>query len=68
MKPEQYFGHLKKLGLNHSTGSEFLGISYRTSRRFGRGLYPVPRLVAMVLRMAVRYKLTPDAAVKKFGE
>lgn len=70
MTSKQYRVALNKLGLNLRSGAEFLDISYRTSRRHA-GLEDrerVPRMVAMVLQVAIRYKLAPQKMVDEFGD
>jgi hypothetical protein len=67
---KQYRRHIKQLGLNLSSAADFLDISYRTSRRLGDTTAdaPIPRAVAMVLRLALRYQIKPEVMVDKFGD
>lgn len=70
MTSTQYRAALKKLRLNLRSGADFLGISYRTSRRHAslEDRERVPRLVAMALRIAIRYKMTPEMMIEEFGD
>lgn len=48
------------LGLSQVDAADFLGYNDSTVRRWISGRYKVPHIVALLLAVMVRYKLTPD--------
>lgn len=69
MTPQQYRDAIARLGFGQSGLSSDAGISAagrflcgnpRTSRRWASGESPIPKAVAMLLRLMVRMKLEPD--------
>lgn len=70
MKAKQYRKAIAKLGLNLTTAADFLGVSYRTSRRCGniKSEKPVPRLIAFALNAALRLRMTPEQMVDELGD
>lgn len=60
MTGKQYRKAIDALGLSQVGASKFFGVSTKTSPRWARGEAPVHPAVAMLLRVMLRYKLTPD--------
>ena len=60
MSHEQYRNAIAKLGLSQVAAGEFLIGNPRTSRRWASGESPVPRSVAMLLRLMIKMELTPE--------
>jgi hypothetical protein len=60
MTPAQYKEAIARLHLTQVAAGEFLIGNPRTSRRWAAGHSPVPRSVAMLLRLMVRFELTPE--------
>lgn len=58
MTPKQYRAALAALGLSQAGAADFLGISTRSSHGYANGA-PIPKAIAMLLRLMVRLKLTP---------
>jgi hypothetical protein len=59
MTAKQYRAALSALGLTQAEAAAFLGIGVRTSHGYANG-DEIPLLVAKMLRLMVRLKLTPD--------
>ena len=49
MSPAQYKRSIAKFGLSENAAARFLGFSYSTARRIGRGEKEVPTVVALLL-------------------
>jgi hypothetical protein len=60
MTPAQYREAIARLNLSQVAAGEFLIGNPRTSRRWALGESPVPRAVALLLRLMVRLKLTRE--------
>jgi hypothetical protein len=60
MKAKEYRAALAALRLSQGAAAKFLGVDPRTSRRWALGEVPVPRPVALLLRVMVRHKLSPN--------
>lgn len=60
MTPAQYRCILKRLGLSQRKAGPFLGVNERTSRKWIAGDSPVPLSAALLLRLMVKLKLSPD--------
>jgi hypothetical protein len=54
---------LKRLGLSQVGAARFLGHDGSTVRRWIAGKFPIPHTVEMLLRVMVRYRLTPDSVL-----
>jgi transcriptional regulator with XRE-family HTH domain len=65
MTPMQYRAAIEKLGLSQRAAAAFLGVDERTSRRWALDEAQIPESVAMLLRLMVRLKLTPDDVRRK---
>jgi hypothetical protein len=59
MTNEQFKHAITMLGLNQEDAGKFLGFSGRQGQRFATGEKAVPRTVAMLLRLMIKYKQTP---------
>lgn len=60
MTSAQFSHAIKKLGLNQEEAGKFLGLSARQGQRFANDERAVPRAVAMLLRLMIKYKLKPE--------
>jgi hypothetical protein len=60
MTPTQYRAVLKALGLSINGAGRFLGIAPRSSHGYARGEYPVPEVVAKLLRLMVKLDIRPE--------
>lgn len=60
MSPAQYRDAIARLGLTQVAAGEFLIGNPRTSRRWASGESPVPQSVAMLLRLMIKLKLSPN--------
>jgi hypothetical protein len=58
--PKQYAEAITRLGLSQRSAGKFLGVDERTSRKWVAGDSRIPESVALLLRLMVRLKLTPD--------
>ena len=62
MKPmgkHEYRKAIKALDLSQKRAADFLGIGGRTSAGYALGEEPVPKVIAMFLRLMIRLKLRP---------
>ena len=64
MNPKQYQKAIDALGLSQVGASRFFGVSVKTSPRWARGESPVHPAVAKLLRVMIKYKLTPSDVEK----
>lgn len=62
MTPTQYKDAITSLGLSQVGAARLLGLDPRTSRRFASGEAPVPRAVALALRLMVEHGVALDEA------
>lgn len=60
MSPAEYKAAIKELGLTQVKAGKWLGISPRQSQSYAIGEYPVPELVAKMLRLCVERKIPPE--------
>ncbi len=60
MTPIQYRDAIARLGLTQVAAGEFLIGNPRTSRRWASGESPVPRSVALLLRLMIEHDIKPD--------
>lgn len=60
MTPTEYRTSIERLGLSQVGASRLFGVDPRTSRRWALGELPVPRAVALCLRIAERLGATKD--------
>jgi hypothetical protein len=60
MTPNQYRTAIAALGLSQERAGVWLGVGKRTSQGWALGEYPVPVPVAMLLRLTIRLKLSPE--------
>lgn len=59
MTPSQYRAAQERLGLTQGEAAEWLGYSIRSTHGWANG-EPIPKTVAMLLRLCVRLKLKPE--------
>jgi hypothetical protein len=64
MTKEQYREAIARLGLTQVAAGEFLIGNPRTSRRWAAGHSPVPRSVAMLLRLMIKHELSAEDVTK----
>ena len=67
MTADEYRAALQALGLNVSTGADFLDIGVRTSRRYANGQQAVSRPIALLLRVLIAKKVSPATALRIAG-
>ena len=60
LTPEQYQNALDKLGLTQGEAADLLGFSIRTSNGYANGGYPVPKPLAVLLRLLLSKKIGLD--------
>jgi hypothetical protein len=60
MTPSQYRQAIARLGLTQVAAGEFLIGNPRTSRRWALGESPVPRSVALLLRLMIEHDIKPE--------
>ncbi len=60
MSPQQYRDAIAQLGMSQVRAGEFLIGNPRTSRRWASGDSPVPRSVALLLRLMIEHDIKPD--------
>jgi DNA-binding transcriptional regulator YdaS (Cro superfamily) len=60
MTAHQYRAALAKLGLSQIAAARLLGSADRTSRRWALGERSVPPAVAILLKLMIAGKITPD--------
>lgn len=59
MTPDEYRAKLERLDMTQKEAGEFTGKALRSSQGYALGHYPVPPLIAKVLRTMVRLNLKP---------
>ena len=59
MSPTEYRDAIARLGLSQRSAGEFFGRSGRQGQRWANGWSPLPKSVAMVLELMLRYGLRP---------
>lgn len=60
MTAEQYKSAIKSLGLSQHRAADWLGIGRRTSQGFALGEYPVPVAIEKLLKLMVKFKISPE--------
>ena len=60
MNGAEYLKAIQRLDLTQVEAARFLGVDDTTSRRWVSEKSPVPRAVAILLRLMIRYRLAPD--------
>lgn len=60
MTPKQYADAIERLGLSQRAAGRFLGVDERTSRKWIAGDARIPESVALLLRLMIKLKLSPD--------
>ena len=66
MDSHEYRKHLESLGATQKEAAALVGKDIRTSRRWAAG-YPIPRAVALLLRIMVRKRVSV-AEVERLGK
>lgn len=61
LAPDQLLSALKRVGLSQRKGAKFLGMNERTMRKIVAGEAHLSKPAAMLLRLMIRHKLSPDA-------
>ena len=59
MNGDEYQKAIERLDLTKVEAARFLGVDDTTSRRWIAGS-PIPRAVVILLRLMIRYRLSPD--------
>jgi len=67
MKPKEYREHLDALGMTITSARHMLKSGERTVRRFASGEAHIPFSVEALLRVMVKYKITPAEILKLAG-
>ena len=57
---KEYRDLLDQLGMTQLTAAKLFGVNPRTGRHWALGETPVPKAVGCVLRLMVRFELTPE--------
>jgi plasmid maintenance system antidote protein VapI len=60
MTGEEYRETISHLDLTPTTAAQFLGVAETTTRRWVSGRHQVPTSVELLLRVMMKYQLTPD--------
>jgi DNA-binding transcriptional regulator YiaG len=60
MNGEEFRATIKKVGMTQVEAAEFFGVNESSCRRWISGKYPIPKPVAVLLRMMDRKGLTPE--------
>ncbi len=60
MNASQYKAALKVLGLSQHRAADWLGIGRRTSQAYAIGEWPLPKHIAMLIRLCLKFNLKPD--------
>jgi plasmid maintenance system antidote protein VapI len=61
MTGDEYEKAIEMLGLTQVAAARFLGVDDTTSRRWIADKHPIPDSTAMLLRVMIRYRLTPKS-------
>ena len=64
MTKTQYKKAIKAVGLSQVKASEFFEVVRNTSPRWARGEAPIPGAVAKLLRVMIRYEISPEEVDK----
>ncbi len=68
MTADEYQAALKRWGMKHRAASEFFGFTVITSQRYATGEREVPTTLAMLIRLMMALKLTPETASEWIAE
>jgi hypothetical protein len=60
MTPDQFRSAIAKLGLSQERAGLWLGVSARQGQRYATGDAPIPDGFAKLLRLVIRFGLTPE--------
>ncbi len=60
MTPQEYSDAIARLGLSQVAAGKLLVCNPRTSRRWALGEHPVPRSVAILLRLMIKHNIKPE--------
>lgn len=60
MTPDEYLEAITRLDLNQTTSAKFLGVADRSVRRWIAGHAAIPYGVTLLLRLAIRKKLSVE--------
>lgn len=61
MTKDEYRDAIGRLGLTQVGAARFLGVNEKTSRRWASGESDIPRTVAVVLWLMLRFKVKPES-------
>ncbi len=64
MNSRQYLDAIAHLGLSQVAAGHLFGVNPRTSRRWAAGDQPIPKAVALALRLMVKHKVSVNTAEK----
>lgn len=67
MSKSEYRAAIASLGLSQAGAARFLGVNERTSRRWAIDGDPAPEAVALLLRLMVAVRWTPERVKKLAG-
>jgi len=59
MNARDFDFHIASLGFDQGQAADFLGVTLRTVHNWVHGERPVPKAVAMLLRLMIKYRLKP---------
>jgi hypothetical protein len=60
MTHDDYRLAIEKLGLSQVQAAKLFGANERTSRRWATGEHDIPVPVEIILRLMLRYRISPD--------
>jgi DNA-binding transcriptional regulator YiaG len=64
MTKNQYRKAIEAIGLSQVKASDFFQVSRKTSPRWARGEAPVPGAVAKLLRIMIKFNISPEEVTK----
>lgn len=64
MKPSEFRACLERLGLSQVGAARLFGYNERTFRSYAAGDLAIPVVVALLLRVLVKFKITPEQIEK----
>jgi hypothetical protein len=67
MKGKEYEKIIERLALSKGGAADFLDVDYTTSKRWMYDKHPIPRPVAMLLRVMIKHKLTVTDVLNTLG-
>jgi len=68
MSPDQYKRAIKKLGLSQVRAARFFGVSDRHGQRMATGHVEIPPSVAHLLKLMLKYEVTPGELDRRFAD